>query len=261
MKKLSYFLLIIEILTLSSCMNNSFEELLFRNKEDPFFDVPVVDFLTLENTVYINWKEDDACDSFFLMRSRDKLNPDFSCIYSGREISFTDRDLDTEGRYLYRLDKKRGDKIFIGNTYSYAYASGTRKDSSESNDTEIKATHLVYDLECNLPCIQYEYGSYLYKDCDWFYVEVPPMRTVEIIIKQLDHLSNTMDNAPTKLKYLVPGNSEQTILQNSGIPLSNTSYEQKKIYFRIAADTTGLLTASGSACVINYQISLNKIYK
>lgn len=261
MKKIMCLLLTICSLILSSCMNNSYEEILFRTLDDPFYDVPETDFLTLENTVYLSWKSDDACDAYYLMRSLDNSTPDFECIYSGKNLTFTDTNVDNEDRYLYRLDKKRGEKIFTGLIYSYAYASGTRKDTSESNNNEETATHLEYDLSCNLHCIQFVYGSLLYKDCDWFYVEVPPNRTAEIIIKQENYLSNTTDGALTKLKYLVSGSSEDSVLQNYGIPLSNTSYETKKIYFRITADTTGLLTQAGSACIINYQISLNKIYK
>lgn len=261
MKKIICLFISVCILTLSSCMDNSYEEILFRTLDDPFYDVPETDYLSLEDTIYLNWKTDEACDVFYLMRSVDSSTPDFKCIYSGSELSFTDTNVENEGRYLYRLDKKRGNKVFAGKTYSYAYASGTRSDASESNDTENSATHLEYDLSCNLTYIQYEYESFIYEDCDWFYVELPPNRTAEIIINQKNYLSDSSDGALTKLKYLVSGYCEESVLQNTGISLSNTSYETKKIYFRISADTTGLLTQAGSACVINYEISLNKIYK
>ena len=87
MKK--HLILAAAAILLCSCSRNAFEDDLFRTTDDPFQDVPSADSLSLEHTVYLSWKSDDACDTFRLMRSYDSETLSFSCVYEGRRMPST----------------------------------------------------------------------------------------------------------------------------------------------------------------------------
>lgn len=256
MKKILY-LLLLQIL-LISCTQNSFEEILFRTTDDPFDDVPETDSTSLEHTVFLSWKEDDACDLFRLMRSYDQTTLSFSCIYEGKNTHFIDTSLINDNCYIYRLDKIRGDICFEGNHFAYGYSSDCRKDDKECNDIESMATYLEYDMICNLPCVRYCTNNYESVDNDWFYIEIPPRRSADIIISQ-HNLQNSSQGATTNLKIQVKGSESVSVTQMTANRISNTSYETKRFYFNIFPETTGLLSSGSCNTVIEYTVSLNQI--
>ncbi|MBP3365480.1 MAG: hypothetical protein J6K96_00650 [Treponema sp.] len=243
----------------ASCSDNAFEELLFRTTNDPFSDTPFADSLSLEHTVYVSWSEDDACDSFRLMRSYDQSVLSFSCIYEGNQTEYTDTDMNSGDRYIYRLDKTRGEQYFEGSTYAYGYSSDCRKDAWECNDTEQDAIYLEHDLICNLPCVRYVTGGRQCIDCDWFYITVPPRRSAEIVISQ-SKLENESAGAETDLRIQIPGSESSPVKQKTASVIKNTSHETKNFRFKIYPETTGLFSEDSSTAVIEYTVSLSKIY-
>lgn len=259
MKKYAY--LIIPIL-LSSCCNNIsiIEEALFRTAEDPFPAAPFADPFSLEHTVYLSWDADDAADSFCLMRSYDQEALSFSCIYSGNGTEFTDTDTNAGSRYIYRLDKIRGNKYFTGTSYAFGCSSDCRKDCSENNDTEAEAALLEYDLICNLICVQYITEKKLFLDEDWFYVTIPPHRAAEIIVSQNNLQDDESTGAATKLKIQTAGHESVPVKQRNAYVIKNPSYKTQRFYFKIFPETTGLFPAESNTAVIEYTVSLNRIY-
>lgn len=260
MKKINFILLLsFKILLLFSCKENTFEELIFRTTEDPFYDTPKEDSLLVENTIYISWKKDEAADTFFLMRSLDQNPLYFSCVYEGCETNYADTNLTELKRYIYRLDKKRGKEYFTGENYAYAVSSSCRKDFYEPNDTEQQATFLEYDCICNLTCEKYITSSKTKIDVDWFYVSVPPRRIAEIVLSQKNGLKDNSTNALTNLKIQIPGSESEAVKQNMSIQIKNPSYVTKNICFKIMPEETGLFSENSYFTVIEYTISLNQI--
>ena len=253
------FILLICMVVLFSCSQNVFEEILFRTKEDPFFDTPTANSLSLENTIFLKWREDSASDVFYLMRSPDQPNLNFTCVYIGQETSFVDSGLDINNRYIYRLDKSRGEKFFTGNSYAYGCVLNCRKDNYEDNNNEQKATLLEHDLQCNLPCVRYITENKMYLDEDWFYVTVPPKRIAEILISQKG-LGDTSIDSETSIYLQEVGATEISVKQKSAIHLANASNETKKLLFRIYPKTVDLFSSDSFSSVIEYTISLNKIF-
>ena len=240
MKK--HLILAAAVILLCSCSHNAFEDDLFRTTDDPFQDIPSADSLSLEHTVYLSWKSDDACDMFRLMRSYDSETLSFSCVYEGRGTSYTDTDLTDNYRYIYRLDKTRGERCFEGKSYAY----------------EAHATWLEYDRICNIPCVRYVTGNREVMDCDWFYVDIPPRREAHIVVSQDNLEGNKTEGARTQLKFQQPGLEGQPINQKTANKIRNTSFRTKRFYFKIYPETTGLFTDSNTT-VIEYTVSLNQI--
>lgn len=261
MRHIKKFLLLVFMAAyFSSCYDNVFNEELFRTMDDPFYDVPEADSLTTEHTIYLSWKADDASDTFFLMRSFDVASPDWACVYAGNATAYTDKNLSANSKYIYRLDKTRGEKYFEGAGYCYGWSSGTRKDYCEPNDTEQTATFLEYDRICNLPCTGFVTGQKEFLDEDWFYVTIPPMRQAEIVIGQ-HNLEDTSAGAKTNLRIQVAGLESQSVKHLVAYPIKNASYETRDFYFKIFPERTSLSSGNSFCTVIEYTVSLNQIIK
>lgn len=250
---------IVMLISLASCSENTFEEILFRTVDNPFYDTPSIDSLSLEHTVYLSWDEDDACDAFRLMRSYDQKELNFSCVYEGKRIAYKDIDLMNGSRYVYRLDKTRGKKYFEGMTHAYGYSSDCRRDEYEPNDREEDATFLEHDLICNLPCVQFIAGNRRFIDEDWFYIALPPRRAAEIVISQ-HNLPNESTGANTSLMVQTAGCESASVKQKVAHVINNTSHTTKRFYFKIYPNITELFSASSSTALIEYTVSLSKIY-
>lgn len=257
MKKRFFIVQIIFAFLICSCSENTFEDILFRTMNDPFDDTPSADSLIKEHTVYLSWKEDKGSDCFVLMRASDTSTAlSFECIYEGLNLSFIDKNLPDGERYVYRLDKKRGEKYFIGKNYAFGYSSDCRKDIYENNDTEQLATLLKYDLICNLPCVKYKSLTEPFCDTDFFCVDIPPMRRADIIIKE-DGLEQNTNNS-THLMIQVLGEVSQNVNQNA-YPINNSSYETQRFYFSVFPSQTDLFADGSFSTVIKYTVSLKQI--
>lgn len=253
-------LIIVYVCMLNSCYNNAFNEILFRNINDPFDDVPKADSLSKEHTVYLSWQEDDAADKYYLMRSFDTVPLDWSCVYEGTATSYTDTDFMDNEKYIYRLDKTRGSKYFKGKKYGYGWSSGTIRDSCEPNDVPEKAAFLEYDRICNLPCVGFVTDNKEIIDEDWFYVTVPPMRQADIIVGQ-HNLTDTTRGAETNLRIQLSGLESQSVRHQTAYQIQNTTYETKNFYFKVFPERTSLSSGNSFCTVIEYTVSLNQIIK
>lgn len=247
-------------LLLASCSDDLISDVLFRTMDDPFDDTPIVDSLSREHSSSLSWKNDEACDNFRLMRSYDTSPLCFTCIYEGTGTEYTDLDMGDKERHIYRLDKTRGKKTFIGGEYAYGFSADCRGDECEPNDEEECATPLSHDLVCNLPCVKFETDGKRLIDADWFSVEIPPQRSVEIIIAQ-HGLANESTGTATNLKIQVSGFESESVKQKVAQVISNTSHEAKVFRFRIYPETTELFSSNTSIALIEYTVSLGMTYK
>lgn len=257
MRKLIYLCIILSTLLLFSCSDNAFQEMLFRTTDDPFQDVPAADSLSLEHTVFLTWKEDEGCDTFFLMKSYDQPVLDFTCIYEGTATEYTDKNLPYGDRYVYRLDKKRGTAYFTGESYAYGYSSDCRRDSLEPNDIEDMATRLDDDLICNLNCVCYNTDNQEAMDCDWFYIELPPKRAAEIVIEQ----QGVGEQENTNLMFQCAEREPVKVTCGDALRIDNPYFEARKFYFRVYPDTTALFSDEARITSIGYTVSLSEIIK
>ena len=253
-----FYLLTMVFLVISCSQQNTFEEILFRTTKDPFDDTPFANSLTLEHTIYLSWESDDACDKYRLMRSYDQSVLNFFCVYEGTATNYIDVDLNDSNRYIYKLDKIRGDKYFNGSFFAYGYSSDCREDECEPNDIELKATYLEYDLICNLPCVRYVTNNKESIDCDWFYIKIPPRRAADIVVNQ-HNLENESEGAATNLKIQISGSESAVVKQKIVNVINNTSYETKKFFFKIYPETTKLFSHGSNTAIIEYTVSLNQI--
>lgn len=247
------------VLCILGCNTNVFQDELFRTTRDPIDEIPSIDSLSRERTISLSWNEDNGADLFRLMRAADNNNLIFKCVYEGTELNYIDNNLKDNERYIYRLDKIRGEKIFRGKNYAFGYSSVCTEDDCEPNNSKTNATLLDYDLTCNLPCVSYITNNKSDIDCDWFYVIIPPYKNVEIIITQKGLQDNSL-HPETYLYLQVDKQTCEKVVQAGAYILSNSGYESKKVFFKIYPETTKVFSSSYTG-VIEYTISLNRIFK
>lgn len=252
-------LMIIQILSsmaLISC-STDINDVLFRDSSDPFKDIPEVKSFEREMTNYVSWKEDECCDEYILMRREDSAVSVFKSIYQGTGTEYVDTDLTESSRYIYRLDKVRGNRRFSGEKHAYGVGSTTRNDAFEDNDSEARAILLETDYaEATMPCYKIARENIIVSDVDWYYVTVPPKRQAEVIIKQ----TSLNDGATTNFYVLTPNNKPAAVKNNFAIELKNTSHQTQRIAFKVYANESNIFTESSSGTVfLQYKIFLDKI--
>lgn len=258
-RPLIYFIWLSMIL--SSCTNNTIQEILFKPNTDPSISNSIeVDSFGSLGSIHISWKLDEAADYYLLYRKEDSSLGGFQCLYKGNGIEYADNDIESGKRYIYRLDKVRGNKIFESVNYGYGYASDCILDSFENNNNEKRATFLESDLECNLYYIFFKTNNYQLLDEDWFYIVIPPNRTACILISQ-ENLKDTSLGATTDLCLQINEHQSVSVLHNTEYTIQNSSNEIVKKYFKIFPDTTNLSKPDGSSTMLNYKVSLTKIAK
>ncbi|MCR5614015.1 hypothetical protein [Treponema sp.] len=250
MKRIIYLFLTSFVL-FNSC-ENYFANQILRTFDDPHDECIACESFKNENCIFLSWTLDEACDEYILMRAVDQAGLLFKQIVRTKQNEYIDNQILPGTKYIYRLDKIRGKKYFTGTKFSYGYGSPCRKDFCENNDAEENATWLESDLNnLNLYYGTYLDGSVL-KDEDWFYVTVPPRRSAEIVIRQLDNIPD----AGTSFMCLEKGRSPVRV-STSGFTLDNPSFEQKKIYFKIYISQDNV--SRNSFFVTSYDISLKNI--
>ena len=104
---LPYFFI---VFSLAGCSMGLSEDMK-RKASDPENIAPCVSSFKDANTVYVSWDEDKNADEYALYRALDD-DRNFTLVYQGTDLSYTDTDILTENRYLYTLYKIRGSKRF-----------------------------------------------------------------------------------------------------------------------------------------------------
>ena len=258
MTRNAFHFIICTLLSLTvSCTNGDIIELL-RSYDDPSDDTTVVDCYSEPYTIKLIWKEDEATDTFILLRAEDNGAENFRQIYSGKATSYIDRFSYTndQKRYIYRLDKTRGNRRFYGSECACAVVSATLNDTQEPNNTLENAVELQRIITATMPCSQFNYKGKAFGDEDWYFIRLNPMSTAMISFTQID-MNGTAQSS--EFKYMEQGSSLQSITNTSKITVENTDMYTKNIYFKIVPDLEKKFQGSAGAAVLSYRLELSEV--
>ncbi len=265
MKKFNILLIVLIGFALTSCMENSYAYMLFRSPNDPFDDVPLVDQSSQYLRMNISWQEDPCADYYILMR-HDEDDSDKSRyveVYRGNNLSYTEileEDL-WEKRYIYRLDKYRGEKRFYGSKHGYGCNIGWQEYTCEPNDTIENAVFLEDPLDEKIAVIKYSDGEGFYSDVDYYYVHIPARMSADILIKR----ENIEENNSVGLNFTVFSEGKTTsVNQGKANTISNDCSEARNYFFKLSADMDNaekeIASQEKAMLVIPYNIYINKTY-
>lgn len=114
-KERSGIVLLVMLAVMASGCNNSLYDLAAK-REAPF--AGVVEMRRLEGGVGLSlrWESDAGADAYIVMRSEEGRSGygEFEEVYWGKETEYNDLAIKKEVSYMYRLDKERGKRVFMG---------------------------------------------------------------------------------------------------------------------------------------------------
>ena len=234
-KAFSVFIL---LLLLASCKNDLYEYI-SRTSDDPDISrAPLVVSYAVKDTVFVSWGVDDACDTYVLLRAKDSTPLRFSEIYRGTALAYTDTELISGERYLYRLDKIRGGKYFTSPALGYGVCSEMTAETINDNDAKEKAVLLENEYSANLYFVRFYDGTEIC-DYDWYKVVIPPKHTVYITVTE-SNLADTETN--THFMYIVPLYESAVVPQTKSFSLRNANYTAQTMYFALYPNVTSYET-------------------
>jgi hypothetical protein len=230
---------------------------LLRPAADPQVSPPETASFEVENAVDLSWKPDPATDSYILERARDTADPCFSAIYSGTGLSFTDSGGVSRERYLYRLGKIRGNRLFGPSEAALGVFGPVRKDEHEPNGDEASATALSFERNSNIYFFRSNSGAVI-EDIDWYAVDVPSRSRTRILITQTTGISQ--GDLYTLLDWYVPGETGNPAIVNdsSAREIINYDFKPKRKLIRISMNSSRCMadyTLEGGT-MVNYVIKL-----
>lgn len=231
---------------LLSC-DSGLYSLISRPQKAPDNFAFVVDSFNTEYEIYCSWEADILADKYILLRSEDSSSLNFQQIYSGEALSYVDTNLKDNTQYIYRLDKVRGEKRFVGNRYYLGVFGQKKRDAYEPNNSIETATYLESPKQANLYYYTSAKGIVVY-DIDWYQVRIKAHRMVNITL--------TYDAVDPVFKVTLPPNGdEQCPANNHSFEIRNNSNEEKDFYFNVQLDK-GKFTPTGSAAFFTYTVKL-----
>jgi hypothetical protein len=138
------------------------------DREPPFYDAVKADFFRGNLTIQLSWEQDAGADNYAVLRSEDGIGGPgpFETVYRGRETYYLDRDVESDGRYVYRLDKE-GDVYITGRETTLAVGSAGEVDINEPNDSAEEATALGSFKKGTIYYFRFSDGRTL-EDADWY---------------------------------------------------------------------------------------------
>jgi hypothetical protein len=228
---------------------------LLRPAADPQVSPPETESFAIENAVDLSWKPDPAADSYILERARDTADPIFTAIYAGTGLSFTDTGGVSRERYLYRLGKIRGTRLFGPSEGALGVFGPVRKDEHEPNGDEASATALSFERDSNVYFYRSNSGAII-EDIDWYAIDVPSRSRTLIVITQTTGISQ--GDLYTLLDWYVPGETGNPAIVNdsSAREIINYDFKPKRKLIRISMNPSRCMadcTLEGGT-MVNYVI-------
>lgn len=237
-----------------SCANGDVSELL-RRYDDPTDDTPQADCYSQAYSLRLSWDSDECADRYILMRAEDDGAENFMPVYSGNDSSYTDifSMPDDQKRYLYRLDKIRGNRRFKGSDCACTVISATLNDIHEPNNTLENAVELERTIDATMPCSQFNYKERCYGDEDWYFIRLKPLCTASILFCQAGKGNSSSDS---DFLYMVQGSQIKPIYHNEKFTVTNPSYSTRNIYFKILPDISKIFAGTEGAAVPAYTMTV-----
>jgi len=252
--------LLLPLLLAPGCSQGLLPEL-NRVLRDPAVSSPQVSSLDREYRIEISWEADPAAEQYALERAEDAMAGGYAEIYRGSDTSYSDTDCQDQGRYLFRLTKTRGNRVFGPSGAVLGVGSATCKDELEPNDSEQQATELAYDRRANLS--YYRATPSLYpgrelQDTDWYWLDIPPHRIASLLITQV---GLPPGSEYTFLYFYQKGTTPLHVINNQLIAVPNPSPETRRIFFKLYLNPADFIVEPtlGGGTLVDYTLSLYSI--
>jgi hypothetical protein len=251
------YTIIVLLIILPGC-NSGMYEMLHRTKEDPAVTKPVIESFVEAYTIIAWWNADEGADEYILERAEDSpFSLVYQTVYKGGGTEYADQGLEADKRYIYRLSKRRGNKIFGPSDGAPGVSSLLRRDVYRS-DTKEKALRLeTIDYIANLYYYR-TYGGLEITSEAWYYIEIPPLRQASVVVN--DSRVEESDR-PTHFEYYEYGRDRYPVRQLKEFWIINNELETKRYYFMLYPAKLQFVGAGipAGGDMVQYRISIMNI--
>lgn len=232
-------------------------EMLNRTTEDPWPEKPEVESFVEPKTIRVRWQADAGADEYILERAKDGMALYFSEVYRGGEREYVDRGLEEEGRYIYRLYKRRGKRTFGPGGTALGVSTLVCRDAYEPNGRKEEALKLeTIDYIGNLYYYR-AYGGEEVVDEDWYYIRIPALRQASVVVNDAQVAES---NAPTHFRYYEYGRDDKDVIQLKSFWIVNTELVTRDYYFKLhPAEKQYIGGNPAGGAIIKYRISIGEI--
>lgn len=250
-------LLIPAVFLLTVCSSGMYD-LLSRTTDDPRVVKPFIESFVDSNTIYASWNADAAADEYILERAEDHpVSLAYEIVYRGKGTLYADGGLETDKRYIYRLSKRRGEKVF-GPSGEVAGVSSLVCRDPYRNDTMQQALRLeTIDYIANIYYYR-TYGGLEIMDEDWYYIDIPPLRQASVVVSDS---RVAVADSPTHFEYYEYGRSANPVRHLKDFWIINTELETKRYYFKLYPVKFQFVAIGipAGGDIIQYRISIKSI--
>ncbi len=252
---------LLPLLLLAGCSPGLLPEL-DRVLRDPVASLPRVSSLDQELRIEVSWDQDPAAEEYILEKAEDSLLGAYVVVYRGTGTSYTDTDCRDQCRYLFRLSKARGSRLFGPSGAVLGVASVTCKDALEPNDAEGQAIALAdFQRRANLFYFRATPGLYpgqVLEDSDWYSLDVPARWTAYLLITQAGLPSGS---EYTYLCFYQKAAMPIHVVNNQLIAVANSSPEAQRICFRLFLDPADFILEPtlGGGTQVDYTVGLHSL--
>ncbi|MCL2410207.1 MAG: hypothetical protein FWC97_01055 [Treponema sp.] len=244
---------IIILIAFSSCSPGMYE-MLSRTLNDPVVVPPRVESLAASNTIFISWDFDEGADEFILERAVDSPFLYFEEIYRGTSLGFVDRNL-PEGRYIYRLSKRRGREIFGPSPRALGVSSLVVRDIFRNYSRENALQLGPVDIIANIYYFRSYCGLELINE-DWFFIDIPSLWRVALWVDDSDARPG---NTATHFMYSVYTRESGPVLQLAPFWIVNPKLVTTRYYLKLfPARREFLDDGVPGGSIVQYRIGLTQ---
>jgi hypothetical protein len=240
---------------LTACRQGMFETLT-RTTADPFGQIPRVESFVKSGIVTVSWDQDEGADIYILERAKDAISLAYETVYQGIFLTYEDRDTEDNGRYLYRLSKRRGDRIFGPWGPVLGVSSLVTRDAYEVNDSTESAVRLeTIDVIANMYFYR-AYNGMVLSDSDWFYIDIPPLRQASVVLVDSKIV---MGGVPSHFNYYEFGVDKGNVINENAFWIKNAGLAAGRFYIKIYPNEGMFLTAPAGGQMIKYTLKIKTI--
>ncbi len=220
-----------------------------------FADIVHVENFREDAAIKLSWRRDAGADRYILKRSVDGLYGagEFKTIYDGIETLYTDRDVEADIRYLYRLDKVYNGNIRHGEETSLGVGARGEVDLYEPNNGKETAVDLSGERSGTIYFYRYSDGRTL-NDSDWYRVWIEAEKGANLRMIE--------SNAGTESSFYisVPGKFPIKVIANETVRIEHENGESGYIYFGIYPETEMYVASDSTGGTIrSYKVILDSV--
>jgi len=182
-------------------------------------------------TITVSWRGNAIVEEYVLMRARDETGGIglFEEIYRGQGTRYTDKNVEDNIRYVYRVDAVQGGKVNAGEETGIGVGSNADIDIYEPNDRKEQATTLTSFRHAAMYYFLFSDGRELL-DIDWYKIKIERNGVAYLKIDEEGV------EGITTLRMRIEGQDAFLAEQGKWYELRNESVFEREFFIEIKAD-------------------------